>query len=1174
MPEDELKWVGWRRLWARSAGRSSCFLAGKVPETTRERSKSAARGASSSEPEMAPSNQTPIIAIGESPGERQVEDRTETEAEIDELSRGIQGVNAASGRRQEEEEEEELVDSLGPPNGSQPRRPSQFEAVDEVRENFIELLRYNKLQCFYLGALIYSVINIALNLSSPPIQSVEWIGQNGTRAGSPASQVATQSQRRPPTGPSWTSLAGWSPLVFLIMVALGLLLCIGLAWIQFALGSSPVVGSRASRLGWLNTLGAAIVALQPYLHVLAAPDQTGTDSRLSLLVALTYLQPLLFESAQSCLIQRFIGHLSALVPAATWLWLHFSSLEDSAPATPSAELACFGAALLLGYRRRATFTGSVGRSSFRGASQLIEAKVNLEHQRQQQETLLLSVLPAYVAEQVKRNMLKKTNSSPSASASFAGGPAANPEGAGSSCVGTPSQQHSPPGMSSLLRVQLAGDRFSFSSISRASLRRCSLQQQPPAPSTPSQGAQLNLSNQYLATAGTKHTLIPQINAPPLPVGLASGHNPAARRGFNELYIRTYNNVSLLYGDIVGFTRLCTQLSSSQLVRVLNDLFSRFDYLAEKHKIMRIKILGDCYYGVSGIPEFAVMGAKSRAIRNDNHAINCVNMGLDMIKYIRCLNVERASRRSTDQEPVAGCLAGSSLPEFELNMRIGIHSGHIHSGVIGLKKWQFDVWSNDVSIAIHCESSGMAGRVQVTEATRQQLNGAFACELVPESRRDAFLVDRQVLTYLIKEPGQGPTTLDAANRTVSDQQPAKQKHQLAKTGDELDNIRKATIGTIRQTALSNVEGCSSSLVACTLSHHDLRALSLAYHDKALNRLYLARPGQNLVGQSFRLLLLLGLLLPALNLLSGPDEANARRPVALATAGVTLALLFLALFLASNSKQGNNITADFESSELSSLGPPEEMADPDVGTFYAADQWPKHEVISHQPKLNNTRAYVLSLSNTIRSTFSKLSRGLTRYIDRRGSPLRNYSILLLFLVVIGAQFYLHAHLATSSTSRLAADEQQLQLTVIVILMALDSSSSLLFYRSRAGLILVLSTITLLAAFGPLDKLMQLETQPQQIVINNGNQIGWIFLFVLALWSLVYARQLEYTSRASFLWRNRLNVDHEELEYISGINKVLLENILPSHVVQYYLTHPGEQLKSHLSTSLRASYMRMSK
>lgn len=93
--------------------------------------------------------------------------------------------------------------------------------------------------------------------------------------------------------------------------------------------------------------------------------------------------------------------------------------------------------------------------------------------------------------------------------------------------------------------------------------------------------------------------------------------------FHELHVQRHNNVSILYADIVNFTPLSEQLTASDLVKTLNELFGRFDQIAKENQCLRIKILGDCYYCVSGLP-----------VSRPQHAANCVNMGLAMIDAIR------------------------------------------------------------------------------------------------------------------------------------------------------------------------------------------------------------------------------------------------------------------------------------------------------------------------------------------------------------------------------------------------------------------------------------------------------------------------------------------------------------------------------------------------------------
>ena len=158
---------------------------------------------------------------------------------------------------------------------------------------------------------------------------------------------------------------------------------------------------------------------------------------------------------------------------------------------------------------------------------------------------------------------------------------------------------------------------------------------------------------------------------------------------------SFSDVTVLFADIVNFTNLSSSLSPAQLVEILNEIFSAFDQLAEQYKLEKIKTIGDAYMVVGGLPT-----------PRWDHAEAIADMALDMQNII-------GQFRLKGNEP--------------LQMRTGINTGPVEAGVIGTKKFTYDLWGDTVNTANRMESHGVAGKIQVTVATYERLKDQYIFE---------------------------------------------------------------------------------------------------------------------------------------------------------------------------------------------------------------------------------------------------------------------------------------------------------------------------------------------------------------------------------------------------------------------------------------------------------------
>lgn len=163
----------------------------------------------------------------------------------------------------------------------------------------------------------------------------------------------------------------------------------------------------------------------------------------------------------------------------------------------------------------------------------------------------------------------------------------------------------------------------------------------------------------------------------------------------ESSARHYDEVSVLFTDFVNFTQKSEELGVQKMLNELNVCFTEFDKIMEKYGLEKIKTIGDAYLAVSGLPS-----------TNVNHALNAVNAGLEILEFIK---------------------KKKSLNENSFEIRIGIHSGPVIAGIVGVKKFAYDIWGDTVNTAARMEQNGAKGKLNVSGSTYALIHEKFDCE---------------------------------------------------------------------------------------------------------------------------------------------------------------------------------------------------------------------------------------------------------------------------------------------------------------------------------------------------------------------------------------------------------------------------------------------------------------
>ncbi|XP_066530225.1 adenylate cyclase type 2b isoform X2 [Hoplias malabaricus] len=592
--------------------------------------------------------------------------------------------------------------------------------------------------------------------------------------------------------------------------------------------------------------------------------------------------------------------------------------------------------------------------------------------------------------------------------------------------------------------------------------------------------------------------------------------------FHNLYVQRHTNVSILYADIVGFTQLASDCSPGELVHMLNELFGKFDQIAKDNDCMRIKILGDCYYCVSGLPESL-----------PDHAKNCVKMGLDMCEAIKKV------RDATG---------------VDINMRVGVHSGNVLCGVIGLQKWQYDVWSHDVTLANHMEAGGVPGRVHISSVTLEHLKGAYKVEAGNGQSRDSYLKEHGIVTYLVINPKgeRRSPQLHCRPRPVMDgvkmrasvrmtqyleswgaAKPFANLHHRDSMTNENGKInthdmpmghyqfhgrsertksqKKRFEEELNERMIRTIDGINSQKQ--WLKSEDIQRISLFFHNKTLEKEYRATtlPAFKYYVTCACLIFFCIFIVQVLVL---PKTA---------VLGLSFGLAFLLLSVILIICFSGHILrwSTVASCSLPWL--------PNSSTLNANKPWIRLVLTMATTALILVMAvfnmFFLENEKLITLTTPNVSNESAYTVYGQASD-KFYLPYFIYSCILGL-------VSCSVFLRINYELKMLIMSAAVV------GYNIIILQTHASVLDEYSTA-----------LYETQLLDRPGVLKDLKTMGSVSLFIFFITLLVLARQNEYYCRLDFLWRNKFKRECEEIETMENLNRVLLENVLPAHVAEHFL------------------------